>query len=269
MSPTSNRWTEPNFLQAIAWCKARQKQNIKCTIAFLGGIPQDDAQAQLAYDTNMDAIKLIGEQKLDTSLTVKPSVLGALLDKVRCSERTFTIARSAADRNLGLEIATEGPDLVAYALETAVACAQENKNVILDLQAYLNRASEDQKAAAKSAVKVRLVKGAYVGDVNKHEEIQSRFKSLVEAASENSQEVLLGTHDLELIEWVKARFSGKKQAIEFGFLKGLSDKTKVELAKQGWRVLEYVPFGEKTEAYENRRLKSLRDLEAIGKAPAP
>jgi proline dehydrogenase len=78
----------------------------------------------------------------------------------------------------------------------------------------------------------------------------------------------VGTHDPELIDWVKAKFSGNKQAVEFGFLKGLSDKTKVELANQGWRVLEYVPFGEKTEAYENRRLKSLQDLEVVGRAPA-
>jgi proline dehydrogenase len=268
MSPTSSRWTEPNYHQAVAWCKTRQKQHIKCTIAFLGGIPEDDAQAQLAYDTNMNTIRLIGEQELNTYLTVKPSVLGALLDRVRCSQRTLSIARLAADRNLALEIATEGIDLVSYAFETAVACANENKNMILDLQAYLNRTSEDQKAAAKSGVKVRLVKGAYVGDAKKHEEIQSRFRILVEAAAENSQEVLLGTHDPELIDWVKAKFRGNKQAVEFGFLKGLSDKTKVELANQGWRVLEYVPFGEKTEAYENRRLKSLQDLEVIGRAPA-
>jgi len=269
MSLTSSRWTEPSSRQAIAWCKARLKQNIKCTIAFLGGIPEDDAQAQLACDTYMDAIGLIGVQELNTSLTVKPSVLGALLDRVKCRQRTLAIARSAADRNLALEIATEGNDLVSFALETAVACTDENKDVILDLQAYLDRTSEDQKAAAKGGVKVRLVKGAYFGDVNKHEEIQSRFKSLVEAAAEKSQEVLLGTHDPELIEWVKAKFRGKKRGVEFGFLKGLSDKTKVELAIQRWRVLEYVPFGEKTEAYVNRRLKSLKDLEAMGKVPAP
>lgn len=269
MSPTSNRWTEPDYQQAIVWCKARQKQNIKCTVAFLGGIPEDDAQAQLAFDTYMNVIRSIGAQELNASLTVKPSVLGALLDKARCSRRILTIAKRAADRNLALEIATEGNDLVSYALETAVACVDENKNLILDLQAYLNRTSEDQKAAAKNGVKVRLVKGAYVGDVNKYEEIQSRFKSLVEAAVENSGEVLLGTHDPELIEWVKARFRGEKHIVEFGFLKGLSDETKVELARQGWRVLEYVPFGEKTEAYVNRRLKSLKDLEAIGKVPAP
>jgi proline dehydrogenase len=259
----------PNYQQAIAWCKARHKQNIKCTIAFLGGIPEDDAQAQLAYDINMNAIRLIGEQGLNTFLTVKLSVLGALLDRVRCSKRTLTIARSAADRNLVLEIATEGNDLVPYALETAVVCASENKNVILDLQVYLNRTSEDQEAAAKSGVKVRLVKGAYVDDVKKYEDIQSRFRSLVETAAENSGEVLLGTHDPELIEWVKAKFHGRKRAVEFGFLKGLSNKTKVELANDGWQVLEYVPFGEKTGGYVNRRLKSFRDLEAIGKASAP
>jgi len=269
MSPPSSRWAESNYQQAIAWCKARQKQKINCTVAFLGGIPENDAQAELAFNINMDAIGLIAQQKLNTSLTVKLTVLGALLDRIRCSRRTLAIAKFTADRDLALEIATESKDLVSYALETAIACTNENKKVILDLQAYLNRTSEDQKAAARGGVKVRLVKGAYIGDANRNEDIQSRFKSLVENAPEHSQEILLGTHDPDLIEWVEDRFQNKKNNVEFGFLKGLSDKTKLELALQGWRVVEYVPFGEKTEAYVNRRLKFLRDLEAIGKAPAP
>ena len=154
----------------------------------------------------MNAIKLIGEQEPITSLTVKLTVLGALLDKAKCLQRTLSIARSAAERNLALEIATEGSDLVPFALETAVVCAKENKDVILDLQAYLNRTGEDQKAAAKGGVKVRLVKGAYVGDLKRHREVQSRFRRLVEAADGNSQEILLGTHDSDLIEWVKVKF---------------------------------------------------------------
>jgi len=269
MSSTGIRWSEPNIRQALLWCNARQDQNIKCTVAFLGGTPENNAKAQLALDTNLDALKLIRQQGLDTSLTVKLTVLGGLLDNAKCRQRTLTIARAAKDQKLTVEIATESRDLVSFALESAIACAKENGNVILDLQAYLDRSHEDLKLAARSGLKVRIVKGAYVGDSNRNEEVQSRFRSLVEASAENSQETLLGTHDPELIDWVKAKFQRRKESVEFGFLKGLSDKTKVDLASQGWRVLEYVPFGEKTEAYENRRLKFLRDLEGLGKAPAP
>ena len=269
MSLLGNRWTEPNYQKAIEWCKTRQKQDINCTVAFLGGTPQDDSQAQLAFETNVYVVKLIGDQKLNASVTLKPTVLGVLLDKSKCRQRVLAIAEEAANQNLPVEIATESKDLVSFSLETAVACAKENKNVILDLQVYLNRTFEDLKTASKNGAGVRLVKGAYVGDANKLEEIQTHFKSLIDSSAVNSNKVLLGTHDPEIIEWVKEKFRDKKGLVEFGFLKGLSDRTKIELVERGWRVLEYVPFGEKTGAYVNRRLKFLSDLEAIGKLPAP
>jgi len=269
MSLLGSKWTEPNYQQAIEWCKTRQKQSINCTVAFLGGTPQDDSQAQLAFETNVHAVKFIGDQKINAYVTVKPTVLGALLDKSKCRQKVLAIAKEAANQNQPVEIATESKDLVSFSLETAVACAKENTNVILDLQVYLNRTYEDLKTATKNGVGVRLVKGAYVGDENKLEEIQTHFKSLIEASAVNSNKVILGTHDPEMIEWVKEKFRDKKELVEFGFLKGLSDRTKIKLAEQGWRVLEYVPFGEKTEAYVNRRLKFLQDLEGAGKFPAP
>ena len=66
-----------------------------------------------------------------------------------------------------------------------------------------------------------------------------------------------------------AKMEGKKDLIEFGFLKGLADRTKVAMAKEGWLVSEYVPFGKNRTAYEARRRKYLKELESLGRIPAP
>jgi len=65
------------------------------------------------------------------------------------------------------------------------------------------------------------------------------------------------------------KMEGKRDLIEFGFLKGLADRTKVAMAQAGWLVSEYVPFGENRTAYEARRRKYLKELESLGRAPAP
>lgn len=46
-------------------------------------------------------------------------------------------------------------------------------------------------------------------------------------------------------------------------MKGLADQTKIDLAKQGWMVLEYVPFGVNVSGYEDRRLKYLTELDLL------
>ena len=177
-------------------------------------------------------------------------------------------SREAMAHNIGFEIATESRDLVEYAVETAVTCAQE-RQVTLALQAYLDRTSEDLKIALNNGIRTRLVKGAYLGDTQDFAEIQRRLKGLAEAVLENKVPLLLGTHDPELIHWTMKRLGSNKQLVEFGFLKGLADDTKLELARQGWKVLEYVPFGNNVEAYESRRRRFLEELKRAGRDSVP
>ena len=62
---------------------------------------------------------------------------------------------------------------------------------------------------------------------------------------------------------------GREEMVEFGFLKGLADETKVRLADEGWNVVEYVPFGKESLAYVARRMVYLERLKSIGTGPAP
>lgn len=48
--------------------------------------------------------------------------------------------------------------------------------------------------------------------------------------------------------WTKLQTAGNQNLVEFVFLSGLADRTKVALAKEGWRLSEYVPFGENRAA---------------------
>ena len=220
----------------------------------------------------MDIIVALSEQELNGSITIKPTTLGALLDKARCTEHILTIFREAVAHGAGFEIATEAKGLVECTVKAAVTCAKaakEGQHLTLALQAYLDRTPEDLKIALDNGIRLRLVKGAYLGDAGEFKEIQERFRRLAEGVLESKHFLAVGTHDTELIEWLMKRVGSKKQLVEFGFLKGLSDSTKLDLAGQGWDVLEYIPFGENVEAYESRRWKFLRELEHLGKAPAP
>ena len=54
----------------------------------------------------------------------------------------------------------------------------------------------------------------------------------------------VATHDPELLEWLTSRLDDEKHRVEFGFLMGLSDQTKMVLTENGWAVSEYLPLWE-------------------------
>jgi proline dehydrogenase len=62
---------------------------------------------------------------------------------------------------------------------------------------------------------------------------------------------------------------GRRDRVTFGFLMGLADQTKLEMATDGWQVSEYVPFGREPGPYVARRERYLRELEQQQRSPVP
>jgi proline dehydrogenase len=270
MPERESRWVLPDLQSAVAWCLQRNVQNIRCVIDVLGEYAREESQAASSVDAYLAAAKAISDCRLASSLTVKLSALGALFDQERCRKNVQTIAREAARRGVGFEIDMEGQSLVTYTIDIAAECAKKRR-VSLALQAYLDRSREDVLRASESGITVRIVKGAYAGSTTDFADIQKRFKQLSKILCATATFFTVGTHDPDLIEWVTAKMEGegKKDLIEFGFLKGLADRTKVAMAQEGWLVSEYVPFGENRTAYEARRRKYLKELESLGRISAP
>jgi proline dehydrogenase len=269
MSRIDSRWTEPDLQSVARRCELRSAQGIHCTVAFLGGCPQTKAEAFKILKEYLECVTVLGKQKLGASITVKPTSLGLLLDKTSCEDNILAVFNEATACGVGFEIATEGKDFVQFAIDAAINCAKEKPFVTISLQTYLDRTTEDLNTAIKNGIRPRLVKGAYAGDTTDHAEVQKRFIDLAEIVLSAGQPLLVGTHDPELIRWAIQRAGLNRQLVQFSFLKGLSEKTKVDLAKRGWSVLEYLPYGTNVEAYESRRWSFLRELEHLGRSPAP
>ncbi|HYC19683.1 MAG TPA: proline dehydrogenase family protein [Candidatus Bathyarchaeia archaeon] len=268
MNELESRWALPDLQSTVAWCSRRNAQNIRCIIDVLGEYARKESQAAGSVEAYMAAAKSISDNGLDASLTVKLSALGALFDQERCRQNVQTIAREAGRRGVGFELDMEGQGLITYTIDVAAACAEKGR-VSLALQAYLDRSRDDVLRVSESGIIARLVKGAYVGSTTDFADIQKRFKQLSKILCAKATFFSVGTHDPDLIEWITRRMEGKRDLIEFGFLKGLADRTKVEMAQDGWLVSEYVPFGDNCTAYEARRRKYLKELESLGRTPTP
>ncbi|MGE5831840.1 MAG: proline dehydrogenase family protein [Methanomicrobiales archaeon] len=265
----TSRWILPDLASALAWARERNGQGIRCALALAGEFARTPVQAGSAADGNLRCIAGIAVAGLDASLSVKPSALGGLFDPEACRGHATGLAREAARSGVPLELDMEGRNSVDSTLDIAAGCRRENPRVMVALQAYLDRTPGDIRNMVSLGIGVRLVKGAYLGDVSDYRQVRGRMKECAGILQDLGASFSLGTHDPVLIGWAMEEFADGKDLVEFGFLKGLSDETKIRLASGGWRVSEYVPYGRGEEGYVTRRERYLANLAGAGLAPAP
>ena len=263
------RWSLPDPERAVQWCTERNKQNIRCILAILADYAMTPEVSARSLISHLGGITLIGERSPGTSFSAKPSAIGILFDVRQYTRNIFLLVHQARRLGVPFEIDMEGRSLVDDTLKSAIDLAREGETVTLALQAYLDRTSDDLAACINAEITVRLVKGAYLGDTNDFTLIQKRFRSHAETLINAGIPFSAATHDPEIIEWLKDKMRSRKNTIEFGFLKGLADRTKSELSEEGWKVAEYVPFGPGGQAYYQRRELYLKNLSRLGRFPVP
>jgi proline dehydrogenase len=266
---TDARWVLPDWHYALKWSKARNSQGIKVILDILGESSRKEKEILNTVNDYTKLIENISAERLDAAVTIKITSLGYLLDRDICLRNVLEIGQIANDSRVGFEIDMEGRSMVDFTLNSARSCSERGLQVTIALQAYLNRTGRDLSAMIENGVRVRLVKGAYAGDLKAFQEIQKRFMGFAETLSASSDKFALGTHDPEILSWVKVEMNRTKDKLELGMLRGLSDSSKLDLDRQGWEVAEYVPFGPNAIAYVERRLQYLQQLKAQGRSPAP
>ena len=269
MGPQDIIWTLPDLPSTIRWCEKRASQSIRCTIDILGENSKDEEEVKSYVKEYKSVIRTIADTELFASPSVKPTALGANFNKEQCLDNILELYTEASLNRIPLEIDMEGTPLVDFTLNSAYRIPQEAYPLTLALQAYLNRSTDDLYSLLNKEINVRLVKGAYMGDVDLFSFIQERFKFLFIILMDSKMPFSVGTHDPDLIEWIKEKMVERKDQMEFGFLKGLAEETKLKLVEEGWKVSEYVPYGSESEAYVTRRNRYLKGLEKAGREPVP
>ncbi|WP_292364420.1 MULTISPECIES: proline dehydrogenase family protein [unclassified Methanoculleus] len=259
-------WTLPDLDAAVRRCRAQNARGIRCILAALGEYARSEQQVRENLEHSSAAIAAIKEQGLDASLTVKMTALGVLLDRDAARESLIRLCSGAHARGIGFEVDMEGRGLVGTTVDAAVACARQGLPVTLALQTSLDRTAGDLERIVRHGIRPRLVKGAYRADTDDPGEVRERFRTLAAELLDRGVPFSAGTHDPDLVAWLVERAGG---TVEFGFLMGLADETKLRLAKEGRAVAEYVPFGDQAKIYVARREAYLAGLAAAGRAPVP
>jgi proline dehydrogenase len=129
------------------------------------------------------------------------------------------------------------------------------------IQAYMRRSESDVEKLLAEGIRVRLCKGAY----QEPPELAFQQKSEVDASYLRLMKTLmksgiyhgLATHDENIIRQAKWFASDEKiprDSFEFQMLYGIRRDLQQSLAREGWRMRVYIPFGVEWYPYLMRRL---------------
>nr|WP_251035600.1 proline dehydrogenase family protein [Paenibacillus sp. ISL-20] len=242
-----------------------ERLNEKGIIVTLDHLGEGITQLSEAAGYREEYIRLINGiamRKVNSNVSLKPTQMGLALDPEACYSNIRDIVIQAEQDNNFVRIDMEDSPFTQATIDIVLRLHGEGlTNVGTVIQAYLLRSREDVKRLIEAGVNLRLVKGAYKEPASvayqQMSEVIDNFKTLIQMHLDQGVYTAIASHDDRIIDWVKgyALKNGiPNDAYEFQMLYGLRMNDQAQLAKEGYRIRCYMPYGSMWYPYYTRRL---------------
>ena len=261
MYGAAKRWIAGKDMDtALAKAKEANSKGLGVIMNFLGEDVTDPRVAEIHFQEYEKLQRTMRDSGIDGCVSVKLTQLGLGIDDSTVLERATRLAKDADAIGRMLWIDMEDSGTTSKTLEIYSKLLESHKNVGIALQAYLRRSEGDLERLMEMGAKVRLVKGAYREPkdlvFDSREQVTANFLKLMGVLFERGQGFAVATHDSRPIEEAeKLHRSHPSTKFEFEMLRGIRDDLKLRLAKDGYRVVDYMPYGEEWYPYCVRRIK--------------
>jgi len=249
---------------AIAACQRVNNEGIAVTLDALGESVTTEAEARASAQVYHEMLDAIDAGKLNANVSLKLSQMGMDFDPALAESIVGELVEHAAYVGSFVRIDMEGSPFT----EATIAMTERLNNreglaghVGTVLQAYLFRTASDAERLLGQGIRIRLCKGAYkeAADIAfpQKTDMDANYVKLAKRMMTSGVFCGIATHDEAIVEKLLAfvRETGlQKSAFEFQMLYGIRRDLQRQLAKQGFGVRVYVPFGPEWYPYFMRRL---------------
>jgi len=263
---------------AVRVVKELNAKGINATLDQLGEHTSTAAEADQAADKIVRVLDRIQDSGICSNVSIKLTQIGMGLDDVVCRDNLSRILAAAKAHGNFVRVDMEDSPYTEKTLTflgemRTLGYGPETVGTVL--QSYLYRSVGDLQQLLQEGTRVRLVKGAY----NEPPQVAFPKKSNVDANYDHMASILLdaallqpsgaaadgcipplvalGTHDLKRIQFGKA-YAAKcglpKNSLEIQMLYGIRRDLQDLLAREGYPIRVYVPFGTHWYPYFMRRL---------------
>lgn len=241
------------------------------TLDRLGENVTDQQQAEAHTNAYIDLLRTLARQAdgaplpRDLNISIKLSMIGQRIDHDYCVANLRRLLGIARELAFFVRLDMEGSDLTQSTLDIFEEVYPDFRDHVgVVLQAYLHRTDADVERMCGLGARVRLCKGAYKEPpeiaYQDMPTIRRQFAGQMEYLLRHGRYPGIATHDDELIEATKrAARDVPRDAFEFQMLYGIRPETQREIAREGYRMRVYVPYGTEWVPYFTRRLRERKE----------
>ncbi|HEV2705370.1 MAG TPA: proline dehydrogenase family protein [Pyrinomonadaceae bacterium] len=236
-----------------------------CTASFdhLNESVTEESETEEEVREYLRILARIDETGIRSNVSIKLTQFGLEIDPELAYRNARRVVEDAARRGNFVRVDMEASNVTQVTLELFRRLRAEFglNDVGIVVQSYLRRTYDDVQELLKIPARIRLCKGAY----NEPPEVAFPDKKDVDENYIRVMRVLLSsgiyhgiaTHDPRMIDATleHAQREGiSKEEFEFQMLYGVRRDLQLQLARDGYRMRVYVPYGKHWYPYFMRRL---------------
>ncbi|MFY0545166.1 proline dehydrogenase family protein [Brevibacillus sp. H7] len=248
--------------EAIDAVRELNKKGLVCTLDHLGEFVFSVEEANESADYCIKTLEAIHQSGVDCNLSLKMTQLGLDISEELCMTNMRRIL-DAAKKNGNIFVRIDMEDYAhnEITLKILDELLKDYDNVGTVIQAYLYKSADDIEKLKEKKVNLRLVKGAYkespeVAFPDKAD-VDENYKKIIKQHLLNGCYAAIATHDDNIINYVKQlekEYNIPRSQFEFQMLYGIRVQSQIDLAKEGYKMRVYVPYGNDWYGYFMRRL---------------
>ncbi len=248
---------------AIEAVRVLNQSGIVATLDHLGEFVANSEEARTSADFCVQTLNAIHAAGVKSGLSVKLTQLGLDISQDLCTENMQHILDTAKQNGQFVRIDMEdfAHNEVTIQIFKSLIEVYGAKTIGLVIQAYLFKSETDLELMHQLGATLRIVKGAYKEPATvafpDKTDVDKNYLHLIQTHLLNGHYTAVATHDEACIEHVKNFVREKNipnDRFEFQMLFGIRTQLQLDLAKEGFKVRVYVPYGNDWYGYFMRRL---------------
>ena len=225
----------------------------------VGSIAETEAEVR----EYLDVLARIDETGIESNVSIKLTQFGLEIDPDLAYRNARRVVEDAARRGNFVRVDMEASNVTQATIDIFKRLRAEFglNDVGIVLQSYLYRTMDDARDLLKIPARIRLCKGAYneppeVAYPNK-KDVDDNYVRVMQLLLSSGVYHGIATHDPKMLDATidfTQRKGVSKDAFEFQMLYGIRRDLQEQLARDGYGMRVYVPYGKHWYPYFMRRL---------------
>ena len=249
--------------EAVAAIRAINAAGCSASFDHLNESVSNVAATEDEVSEYLHLLELIDQTGIDSNVSIKLTQFGLEIDPELAYRNARRIVEEAKRRGNFVRVDMEGSNVTQITIDIFKRLRSEFElnDVGIVLQSYLYRTAEDARDLLKIPARIRLCKGAYDEPAEvaypEKKDVDANYVRIMQMLLSSGTYHGIATHDPRMIDATidfAQREGIAKNAFEFQMLYGIRRDLQEQLARDGWGMRVYVPYGKHWYPYFMRRL---------------